>query len=97
MMRGRMTEDVFEKNDICKINNMSGAPAFIIPIESEIAQFAQHLRMHSRTILSAKFGDGKSFFLDGVEKDKDVAAEYKFILSVLVVMLLRWPVWLPPH
>lgn len=58
---------------------MSEAPVFKIPIEPEIAQFAQHLRMHSRTILSAKFGDGKSYFLDGVEKDKDVAAEYKFI------------------
>lgn len=55
------------------------APEFYIPIDKEIAQFAQHLRTHHRTILSARFGDGKSFFLDKVENDKEVSKEYRFI------------------
>lgn len=55
------------------------ASDFYIPIEKEIDKFAQHLSSHHRTILSARFGDGKSFFLDKFEKDKRVLEEYKFI------------------
>lgn len=54
-------------------------PEFYIPIDKEIWQFLQHLRNHPRTILSAKFGDGKSFFLDKFEKDKEVQKEYRII------------------
>ena len=54
-------------------------PEFYIPIDREISQFTQHLQTHHRTILSAKFGDGKSYFLDRLQKDKKVAANYKFI------------------
>ena len=50
-----------------------------IPIDKEISQFLQHLRAHPRTILSAKFGDGKSFFLDKFAKDENVINEYKVI------------------
>lgn len=56
-----------------------GVPEFFIPIEKEITQFAQHLSTHHRTILSARFGDGKSFFLDKFEKDKNVLEGYRFI------------------
>lgn len=35
----------------------------IIPIDNRIAAFTNHLYSHPRTILSAKYGDGKSFFL----------------------------------
>ena len=52
---------------------------FYIPLDKEVLQFLQHLRSHSRTILSAKFGDGKSFFLDKFEKDIEVQKEYKII------------------
>lgn len=45
------------------------APEFYIPVEPDIKRFVQHLRTHHRTILSAGFGDGKSFFLDKFEKD----------------------------
>ena len=55
------------------------APEFYIPIDREISHFAQHLQNHQRTILSAKFGDGKSFFIDHVENDKKIAERYKFI------------------
>jgi len=55
------------------------ASDFNIPVDKEIAQFLQHLRIHSRTILSAKFGDGKSYFLDKFEKDISVREEYKLI------------------
>ena len=55
------------------------APEFYIPIDKEISQFLQHLHTHSRTILSAKFGDGKSFFLDKFAKDEKVINEYKVI------------------
>lgn len=54
-------------------------PDFYIPIDKEVSQFLQHLRNHSRTILSAKFGDGKSFFLDKFEKDREVQKEYRII------------------
>lgn len=36
----------------------------IIPIDSAIENFKLHLQSHPRTILSAKFGDGKTFFLN---------------------------------
>lgn len=54
-------------------------PELDIPIVKEISQFLQHLRTHQRTILSAKFGDGKSYFLDKFAKDETVTNEYKII------------------
>lgn len=65
-------------NDI-NMRTSSDTPEFYIPINKEISQFLQHLRTHSRTIFSAKFGDGKSFFLDKFEKDDSVQKEYKLI------------------
>lgn len=55
------------------------APEFYIPIEKDISRFAQHLRTHHRTILSAGFGDGKSFFLDRFKDDEQIKDEFKLI------------------
>lgn len=40
----------------------------IIPLDSVIEDFEKHLQSHPRTILSARYGDGKSFFLASAEK-----------------------------
>ena len=40
----------------------------IIPMGDVIRDFEKHLKSHPRTILSARFGDGKSFFLAATEK-----------------------------
>lgn len=39
----------------------------IIPIDGVLTEFEKHLKSHPRTILSARFGDGKSFFLASAE------------------------------
>lgn len=52
---------------------------FLIPIDDAITTFMHHLDAHDRTILSAKFGDGKSFFLSQFMSDKDVAEKYTFL------------------
>ena len=43
---------------------------FEIPMDTPIEEFGYHLKSHPRTILSAKFGDGKSFFLSKFEEVK---------------------------
>ncbi len=40
----------------------------MIPLDGVIKEFEKHLKSHPRTILSARFGDGKSFFLAEAEK-----------------------------
>lgn len=40
----------------------------IIPLDGSIKEFEKHLHSHPRTILSARFGDGKSLFLASAEK-----------------------------
>lgn len=52
---------------------------FIIPIDDAIESFRHHLDAHDRTILSARFGDGKSFFLSHFMEDEDVAERYTFL------------------
>ena len=42
----------------------------IIPIDNRITAFTNHLYSHPRTILSARYGDGKSFFLSKFIKEK---------------------------
>lgn len=39
-----------------------------IPIDSTLNRFALHLKSHPRTILSAKYGDGKTYFLNEFAK-----------------------------
>lgn len=51
----------------------------IIPIEEKIKDFKIHLDSHPRTILSAKFGDGKSYFLNQLAKNEMVSMDYVFI------------------
>ena len=51
----------------------------MIPIDDAIKSFRLHLDTHDRTILSAKFGDGKSYFLSHFMEDEDVAERYTFL------------------
>lgn len=51
----------------------------IIPIDKEIGDFKKHLDANNRTILSAKFGDGKSYFLDRIKNNEEINREYKFL------------------
>lgn len=48
---------------------MSSQGQQIIPLDGSIKEFEKHLHSHPRTILSARFGDGKSFFLASAEKE----------------------------
>ena len=52
---------------------------FLIPIDDAIEAFRHHLDAHDRTILSARFGDGKSFFLSHFMENEDVAEQYTFL------------------
>ncbi len=52
---------------------------FLIPIDDAMEAFRHHLDAHDRTILSARFGDGKSFFLSHFMENPDVAERYTFL------------------
>lgn len=52
---------------------------FIIPIDNAIKDFRNHLEVNDRTILSCRFGDGKSFFLSRFVEDENVKKEYTFL------------------
>ena len=52
---------------------------FLIPIDDAIEAFRHHLDAHDRTILSARFGDGKSYFLSNFMEDRVVAERYTFL------------------
>lgn len=52
---------------------------FYIPVDSAIADFRGHLASHDRTILSAQFGDGKSYFLTKFMQDDQVKNDYKIL------------------
>lgn len=49
----------------------------LIPIENELTAFKKHLDINERTIFSAKFGDGKTYFLN--EFKNKFSKEYEFI------------------
>lgn len=53
--------------------------AFEIPVDGAIGCFYDHLSNHDRTILSAKFGDGKSYFLQKFMADEKVKENYVFL------------------
>jgi hypothetical protein len=48
-------------------------------IDYKIEEFERHLKNADRMILSAKFGDGKSFFLQKIRNDEKLKSEYEFI------------------
>lgn len=52
---------------------------FIIPIDDAIKGFFEHLKVNKRTILSSRFGDGKSFFLKSFKQDKCVKEKFTFL------------------
>lgn len=49
-----------------------------INISAKINEFVQYLNTTDRIILSAKFGDGKTYFLNELRKDKDLSNDYEF-------------------
>lgn len=52
---------------------------FVIPIDSAIKGFFEHMKINPRTILSSKFGDGKSYFLDKYRKTVFVCEHFVFL------------------
>ena len=54
----------------------------IIPIDEQINSFADYIANNDRAILSARFGDGKTFFLD----------EFKNRYSSNYIFLTLYPV-----
>lgn len=58
---------------------MPSKEEFIIPVDGAIADFKYHLESHPRTILSARFGDGKSYFIEKILNDKGLKKKYDFI------------------
>lgn len=52
---------------------------FIIPINSAIKRFYSHLLANPRTILSSKFGDGKSYFLENFKNSDFVKEQFVFL------------------
>ena len=52
---------------------------FIIPVDSAIQEFSSHLECHPRTILSARYGDGKSYFIDAFMKSPAVKKKYQVL------------------
>lgn len=52
---------------------------FEMPVDGIIGRFYDHLNNHDRTILSAKFGDGKSYFLQKFMADEKVKDDYVFL------------------
>lgn len=52
---------------------------FFIPIDNAINSFFEHLKVNQRTILSSKFGDGKSYFLEKFKETEYVKERYTFL------------------
>ena len=47
-------------------------------VTPKIEEFAQYLNSSNRIILSARFGDGKTFFLNELTKNKSLSEKYEF-------------------
>lgn len=52
---------------------------FVIPVDNTIEKFRLHLQTHPRTILSAKYGDGKSYFLQRFIEKEEVQEQFVFL------------------
>lgn len=53
--------------------------SFEIPVDKQIENFRNHIIANNRTILSSKFGDGKSYFLNKVRDNNKIKENFKFI------------------
>lgn len=53
---------------------------FNIPIDHVIDDFAVHLKSHERSIFSAKFGEGKSFFLHEFMNNEKIKKDFVFLV-----------------
>lgn len=58
-------------------NDSANGEAFLIPIDEKIKEFKIHLDSHPRTIFSAKYGDGKSFFMN--KAIEYISREYDYV------------------
>ncbi len=52
---------------------------FVIPIDGALEGFYEHMKANPRTILSSKFGDGKSYFLKEFKDAEFVKKDYVFL------------------
>lgn len=52
---------------------------FYVPIDAAIVDFSKHLNANPRIILSSKFGDGKSFFLQKMKEEQGLKNKYEFL------------------
>lgn len=57
---------------------MSEEP-FYIPVDDALEEFLRHIDANPRTILSSKFGDGKSFFLQKLKENEEINKRFEFI------------------
>ena len=55
----------------------------IIPVDEALERFENHLLSHDRVILSAKFGDGKTFFLNKFKEKCKNDSESPFVFITL--------------
>lgn len=51
----------------------------MIPVDDAIDEFCAHLLSHSRTILSARFGDGKSYFIQQLMQSEEANKKFTFL------------------
>lgn len=58
---------------------MTSGQEFYIPIDGAIENFRTHLLSHPRTIFSAEFGDGKSYFLQKFIEEPSVKEQFVFL------------------
>ena len=54
-----------------------------IPVDDAMQRFEDHLLSHDRVVLSAKFGDGKTFFLNKFKEKCKMDAESPFVFITL--------------
>ena len=50
-----------------------------IPVDDAMQRFEDHLLSHDRVVLSAKFGDGKTFFLNKFKEKCKMDEESPFV------------------
>ena len=51
----------------------------MIPVDEKKNQFIDHIKANPRTILSSRFGDGKSYFIRELMKDEKILEEFTFL------------------